>query len=216
MDMAIFFTLLVFIIIVLGALAVIIIVIETIFDSPKHLGDSAMHVMSDELHRFDRHEYTIIDDVHLLLGEDIVQIDNIVVSTYGIFIIEANAHAGDIYGKPSLNKWTQTIGYHEKYKMSNPVKTVQHLERALHKLIGDQLKGEIVPFVAFPFAKQLNVDQRDMIGKPWQVIEKLRSFDTEIYNHAERMSIVETIKTANIVDPKILEDYKTSLKMNAI
>lgn len=213
--MSIFLTLLILIIIILAVLAVIIFVIETIFDSPRHFVASGMHVVSEELRRFNKHHYTLIDDVHIEHNGELIQIDHILVSAFGVFIIETNPHTGDIHGKPESKKWTQVIGYHDRYKMSNPIKNVQERERILHKILGDKLKGEIVPFVAFPFAKILHVNERDMIGKTWEIIEKIRSFEHEIYNHAERMEIVHAVKAANVVDPAILAKYQPELKVPA-
>lgn len=49
------------------------------------------------------------------------QIDNIIVSPFGIFVIEAKYFAGWIYGKITDNHWTHTLNRHSKYKFPNPL-----------------------------------------------------------------------------------------------
>lgn len=49
------------------------------------------------------------------------QIDHVVVSEYGIFVLETKSMAGIIYGSVSSQRWTQVLGP-SKYQFLNPLK----------------------------------------------------------------------------------------------
>lgn len=49
------------------------------------------------------------------------QIDHIIVSPFGIFVVEAKYFAGWIYGKMADKQWTHTLNRHSKYKFPNPL-----------------------------------------------------------------------------------------------
>ena len=51
------------------------------------------------------------------------QIDHILISSKGIFVIESKNYAGRIYGKDSQREWTQVLNYGKvKNKFYSPVK----------------------------------------------------------------------------------------------
>ena len=81
----------------------------------------------------DEKTYRVIADVTLPSGDGTTQIDHLVVSRYGIFVIETKDKTGWIFGHPDHARWTQVI-YRDRYRFQNPirqnykhVKTVQEL-----------------------------------------------------------------------------------------
>lgn len=66
-------------------------------------------------------EYYIWNDIVLQRNGYSVQIDHIVISPYGIFVIETKNYKGWIYGNDDCDKWTKTY-YGRKYHFNNPVK----------------------------------------------------------------------------------------------
>ncbi|WP_215225203.1 NERD domain-containing protein [Echinicola shivajiensis] len=67
-----------------------------------------------------RNRYKVINDVLVKDFSRSSQIDHIVVSNYGLFVIETKNYKGWIFGHESSSYWTQTI-YGKKYKFRNPV-----------------------------------------------------------------------------------------------
>ena len=64
-------------------------------------------------------EYKIINNVMLKLGYNTTQIDSIVISKYGIFVIEMKNYHGKIYGNEFNKYWIQMLGRIKK-KFYNP------------------------------------------------------------------------------------------------
>jgi restriction system protein len=69
----------------------------------------------------DLKEYHIYNNVLLNASHGTTQIDHIIVSKYGIFVVETKNKSGLIYGKSNAPFWTQEF-YNTKYKFQNPLR----------------------------------------------------------------------------------------------
>lgn len=70
----------------------------------------------------DKKEYKVHSNVTLeLLDEMTTQIDHVVVSKYGIFVIETKNYKGWIYGEEKQNTWIQVL-FKRKNKFQNPIR----------------------------------------------------------------------------------------------
>lgn len=69
----------------------------------------------------DKKEYVVHSNVTLeLLDEMTTQIDHVVVSKYGIFVIETKNYKGWIYGSQNKKMWTQVL-FNQKNQFQNPL-----------------------------------------------------------------------------------------------
>ena len=66
-------------------------------------------------------DYIILNDVMLPTEKGSTQIDHIVVSLYGIFVIETKNYKGWITGSSYAEQWTKNM-YGKKYKFYNPIR----------------------------------------------------------------------------------------------
>ena len=64
--------------------------------------------------------YKVINDLLLSSNGYSTQIDHIIISIYGIFVIETKFYQGWIYGGENSEYWTQNI-YGNKYQLRNPI-----------------------------------------------------------------------------------------------
>lgn len=82
----------------------------------------------------DKHIYTLFKNVTLPAEDGTTQIDHIIVSRYGVFVIETKNMKGWIFGSPQQKTWTQKI-YRHTSKFQNPLhqnyKHTQTLQAAL-------------------------------------------------------------------------------------
>lgn len=121
--------------VVVWALAVIFLLFVLVHLWPRgHWGNWGEHKVNSGLSSYlDEKTYRVIADVTLPSGDGTTQIDHLVVSRYGIFVIETKDKTGWIFGHPDHARWTQVI-YRDRYSFQNPirqnykhVKTVQEL-----------------------------------------------------------------------------------------
>ena len=76
------------------------------------------------------------------------QIDHLLVSVYGLFIVETKNKTGWIFGSPDQAKWTQTL-YKKKYSFQNPLRQTYRQKKVLAEYldINDSIIHTVVYFV---------------------------------------------------------------------
>lgn len=101
-------------------------------------------------------KYFLLNDKLLKNSDNTTQVDHVVASIYGIFVIETKNYSGTIYGSEYADKWTQYIFGH-KYPFHNPIKqNYAHIEsiRKLHPVLNDL---NYISIIVFPNDIKLNV-----------------------------------------------------------
>lgn len=93
-------------------------------------------------------EYEVFHDVYLPTSHGITQIDHIVISRYGIFIIETKNYKGWIYGSERNQYWTQVI-YKRKEKFYNPIKQNYGHIKALQSFLGVEENDIFYSIISF-------------------------------------------------------------------
>lgn len=89
------------------------------------------------LRRLDPAVYRVFDNIYLPRadGTGTTQIDHVVVSKFGIFVIETKNVKGWIFGSPGQRQWTQVV-YRRKSRFQNPLhQNALHI-RALQRFLG--------------------------------------------------------------------------------
>ena len=90
--------------------------------------------------RLDASIYHVLNDVYLPLDDgSTTQIDHVVVSPFGVFVIETKTYKGWIFGNPRDAKWTQALP-RRKSRFQNPLRqNYLHVQRlvALTGLLAD-------------------------------------------------------------------------------
>lgn len=93
--------------------------------------------------------YTVFHDVYIPNGErGLTQVDHIVTSVYGVFVIETKHYEGWIFGDEFKPYWTQVI-YKKKTKMHNPIRQNYGHVQALLTYIGQEEMKDIHSIIAF-------------------------------------------------------------------
>lgn len=69
----------------------------------------------------DKQVYLRIHDLTVPSPNGTTQIDHVLVSSYGIFVVETKNYAGWIFGDPTQAKWTQVL-YGKKSSFQNPLR----------------------------------------------------------------------------------------------
>ena len=74
------------------------------------------------LNKLDAAQYRHFSNLIIPAPNGTTQIDNIVVSPFGVFVIEAKYFQGWIFGGAKQEKWTHTLSRFEKYAFPNPIR----------------------------------------------------------------------------------------------
>lgn len=92
--------------------------------------------------RFVAPDYHLLNHVTLGLEDGTTQIDHILVSRFGIFVIETKDYKGWIFARPGDRYWTQVL-YRAKFRFQNPLRQNHRHVRAIQELL-DFLPGDVV------------------------------------------------------------------------
>jgi restriction system protein len=79
--------------------------------------------------------YTLLHDVTLPTKNGSTQIDHVVISPYGIFVIETKNMSGWIFGSANNHTWTQTF-HRRKFTFQNPLRQNFKHQKVLSALTG--------------------------------------------------------------------------------
>ena len=101
-------------------------------------------------------KYFLLNDKLLKNNSMTTQIDHVVASIYGVFVIETKNYSGTIYGYEYANNWTQYIGG-KKFPVHNPIKqNYAHIE-AIKKLYPHFKDLPFISIIVFPNNIKLNI-----------------------------------------------------------
>ncbi|MCQ2154199.1 MAG: NERD domain-containing protein [Bacteroidales bacterium] len=157
-------------IIIIGVAAVILLLIllRLILPGKGTLGEKRVcHILS----KLPKERYEVFNDVMLKTGHGTTQIDHIVVSRYGVFVIETKSLSGWIYGSEDDKYWTQNI-YGNKYQVYNPVFQNSGHIRALRKILDDDGKIFIYSIVAFSRKASLRIYLKESCVIYWRQLRR--------------------------------------------
>jgi hypothetical protein len=79
--------------------------------------------------------YKQINNVTLLMPDGTTQIDHVIVSKFGIFVVETKNMKGCIFGDEKSPQWTQSI-YGKKFRFQNPLHQNLRHTKCLSQFLG--------------------------------------------------------------------------------
>ena len=133
-------------------------------------------------------DYTVFNDVYINVDGHDNQIDHIVLSPYGIFVIETKRYSGWIYGSEKAQYWAKNV-YGQKYEFYNPLRQNFAHVMALRKLL-ELPQAWFFPIVVFAGNVEL---QSEFPHNTVIYIEELRD---EILSHTEALIPEDILKKA--------------------
>lgn len=124
------------------------------------------------LGRLPKDRYQVINNLLLRTQSGgTTQIDHVVISQYGIFVIETKFYKGWIYGGENSEFWTQNI-YGNKYSLRNPILQNAGHVRVLRQLLKDYGDIPYIPIIAFSRQANLRISS-DTPAIYWNQIRKV-------------------------------------------
>lgn len=118
---------------------------KTLSEKKGAVGEQIIKVLA--LNQLDSGIYRHFNNLIIPSGQYTTQIDNIIVSPFGIFVIEAKYFAGWIYGQSHQQNWTHTLSRYSKFSFQNPLRqNYKHIKAlcALLRLPESQFHSVVV------------------------------------------------------------------------
>lgn len=158
------------------------------------LGETVINIVT--WLKLDKEVYHRLNNITLpLTNGGSTQIDHVVVSVYGIFVIETKNYKGWIYGSEKQKQWTQAFANGRKYKFQNPLR-----QNYLHiKTLAELLELETSYFHSMiAFIGECELKTRDELPEhvlKGGVTTYIKNKQDKVLTEAEVHSIVEQIET---------------------
>lgn len=100
----------------------VLIICKKLFRSPKRKGEKGERHVSWYLEKLPADSYHTYNDVIIPTKYGTTQIDHIVVSQYGVFVIETKNYSGWIFGNEKSEEWKESFRTTGSHTFRNPVK----------------------------------------------------------------------------------------------
>ncbi len=169
--------------------------------------------VSHKLSWLPSNKYQVINDVLLPTSYGTTQIDHIVVSIYGVFVIETKNYKGTISGGPNNETWTQNI-YGNKYTMPNPIRQNRvHVAAVCEVLNKAHIACDVRSIITFPNYANVyaTYDNCDIVYFR-ELRQTIRKYQNEQLSQQQVIDVLNAIKAANIVNPLARREHAQNVK----
>lgn len=156
-------------------------------------------------------DYLVLHNVEIYKGDKKTELDMLVVSPFGLQIIEVKNHNGNIEGYKEDAAWTQYKvgrgGTPYTSSMKNPLKQLGFQKHLLSEILKDHgLKIWIDGYVYMPTATNVNVDSDNVVTDGYELIEKIEN------KNAVQISEENIQKIINILTQTKYKKYQAGME----
>lgn len=164
--------------------------------------------VKNELNKLPKDKYIVLNNIMIRSSKGSHQIDHIVVSKYGIFVIEMKNYYGLITGDEYKDKWTQHLGKN-KYYFNNPIHQNYGHIKALEELL-QMDNDKFISIICISNQANVkvtakNVTQLDFLNG------LIKSYNTEIIDE-NLVEIKNKIEFGNISDKGARKEHVRNIK----
>ena len=158
-------------------------------------------------------KYKIINNIMLQAGSRTTQMDHVVVSNFGIFVIETKNYKGWIMGNEFDDNWTQVI-YKRKEKLHNPIKLNYGHIQALKDALGEYADANYISIVAFTTKADLKVKASTDVIYSVGLPKTIRKYSAETISDSDKEQIYEKLLSLNIDNKENRKAHVKAIRNN--
>lgn len=157
-------------------------------------------------------QYLVLNNIMIPTKYGTSQIDHIVVSIYGIFVIETKNYKGWITGSENGDKWIKNM-YGKKYPFRNPIKQNYGHIKALQELLNVP-KSAYVSIIAFSPKTTIKVKTSNHVIHFSKLKRVIKSYSQKILEADTLEMLAATIRNANVNSQDNRKAHVQSIRQN--
>lgn len=141
--------------------------------------------------------YHLLNHITLKHGNSTTQIDHILISRFGVFVIETKNYKGWIFANPKHETWTQIL-FKAKFKLQNPIHQNHRHVVAVRELLDFLPQDAIKSVVVFSGDAEFKTDIPSNVFTLPMLIDYLNSCTEELLSQNRVQFSVGRIETARM------------------
>jgi hypothetical protein len=142
-------------------------------------------------------EYHLMNHVTLRLKDGTTQVDHILVSRFGVFVIETKDYKGWIFANANQENWTQVL-FKLKFKFQNPIFQNSRHVRAVQELLDFLPHGAIKSVVVFTGEAEFKTEVPQGVFFTYGFTAYLREQTVEVMSLKQMQFCVGRLETARL------------------
>lgn len=169
-----------------------LLLVVSIFKSPWFKGVFGEFLVNKLLSQLPVTKYKLVKDVTLPTEDGTTQIDHVVVSKFGIFVVETKNIKGWIFGSKHQKQWTQKI-YKHTSKFQNPLHQNYKHVKTLESLLGIE-GNKLHSVVVFIGDSSFKTEMPENVTYARGCIEYIKKFNEVVFSDDEHNQIIERLE----------------------
>jgi hypothetical protein len=141
--------------------------------------------------------YHLMNHVTLQLKDGTTQIDHILISRFGVFVIETKDYKGWIFANAKQRNWTQVL-FKSKFKLQNPILQNMRHVRAVQGLLDFLPPGAAKSVVVFTGEAEFKTELPQGVFSLSGLVAYLREQVVEVMSHNRVQFCVGRLETARL------------------
>lgn len=147
--------------------------------------------------KFPPPDYHLLNHITLRLKDGTTQIDHILVSRFGVFVIETKNYTGWIFANPKQANWTQVI-YGKKCQFQNPIfQNLRHV-RAVQDLLDFLPQDVVQSIVVFTGDAEFKTEVPPGVFDLHELVDHLEATSLEVMSANRMQFCVGRLETARL------------------
>jgi len=142
-------------------------------------------------------DYHLMNHVTIQMDDGTTQIDHILISRFGVFVIETKDYNGWIFANATGESWTQVL-FRLRFKLQNPIFQNKRHVRAVQGLLDFLQPGAIRSVVVFTGEAEFKTEAPQGVITISQLAEYLRDHTEEVMSLNRMQFCVGRLETARL------------------
>ncbi|POC51535.1 nuclease [Vibrio vulnificus] len=173
-----------------------LLIVVSIFKSRWFKGVFGEFLVNKLLSQLPDSDYTLVRNVTLPTDDGTTQIDHIVVSRFGIFVVETKNMKGWIFGSKSQKQWTQKV-YRHSSKFQNPLHQNYKHVKTLESLLAIDCE-KLHSVVVFIGDSTFKTDMPENVTYARGCLEYIKKFEQPVFSESEYSQFVDAINEVKL------------------
>lgn len=173
----------------------------------ESLGEYGERRVSSYLEDLPCEDYRVYNDLLIRDGNYTTQVDHIIISRYGVFVLETKNIHGKVYGSGNSEYWKQYLpdsgykryGFTQEHQLRNPIwQNAGHIKTLRRLVLGNDVP--VYGIVVFPTETDLYVNCEQPVLHMWDVVPFIKQYREEVLSSEQmgyyRRRLFEVISTS--------------------